>query len=311
MNARQTAASSSSGRVLRIGTRGSQLARTQSALAAKLIEQATGLPTELVVVRTEGDDLSIPLDAPSRPGAFVARLRDVLLAGDVDIAVHSFKDLPFAPMPGLAIAAVPKRACALDALVSRDGLGLAQLAQGARIGTSSPRRAKALLRYRNDFEIVPIRGNVDSRVRKVHDGLVDAAILAAAGLERLGRADEITELIPAQVIVPAPAQGALAIEMRLDDPIFTKVVTIDHLASRIEVAAEREVLGGVQATCTTAVGAYSQLSDSTLSLLGDLSDHLGIEHARVTDTIQLSRVDQLDAARGLGRLVAQQLLGQA
>jgi hydroxymethylbilane synthase len=283
-------------RVLKIGTRGSRLARAQSATTAAMIEQVTGLSCELVIVRTDGDDLSIPLSAPPRPGAFAARLRDVLLAGEVDIAVHSFKDLPFAPTEGLQIVAVPARAHALDALVSRDNVGLDDLPRGARVGTSSPRRATALLRHRGDLEIVPIRGNVDTRVRKVREGDVDAAILAAAGLERVGLGDEITELIPATTIVPAPAQGALAVEMRADDPLAPVVAAIDDHLSRIRVAAERQVLTGVQATCTTAIGAHSVLSGDSLTLVADLTDHMGIAHAHVSRTVTLTQTGDLVAA---------------
>lgn len=295
-------------RVLKIGTRGSRLARSQSAMTAALIEQVTGLPTELVIVRTDGDDLSIPLSAPPRPGAFVARLRDVLLDGEVDIAVHSFKDLPFAPMPGLSVVAVPRRAAAFDALVSRDALGLDELPAGSKVGTSSPRRASALLRYRDDLEIVPIRGNVDTRIRKVREGRVDAAVLAAAGLERLGLHDEITELIDPKVIVPAPAQGALAVEMRTDDPLAATVAQINDHDTRIQVAAERQVLTGVQATCTTAIGAHSVLQGYSLTLMADLTDHMGVAHAHVARTIGLRRGDPTDDARALGESVAEQLL---
>lgn len=295
-------------RVLKIGTRGSRLARAQSAMTASLIEQITGLPTELVIVHTEGDDLSVPLSAPSRPGAFVARLRDVLLEGGVDIAVHSFKDLPFAPQDGLSVVAVPRRAPAFDALVSRDGLGLAELPAGSKVGTSSPRRATALLRYRDDLEIVPIRGNVDTRIRKVREGRVDAAVLAAAGLERLGLRNEITELIDPKVIVPAPAQGALAVEMRSDDPQAGVVAGINDTQTRTQVAAERQVLAGVQATCTTAIGAHSTLQGYSLTLTADLTDHMGIAHAHVSRTIGLRQGDPVADARELGNDVAEQLL---
>lgn len=295
------------GQALRIGTRGSALAVAQTRTVAALVEGAAGVGTELVRVRTEGDDLSIPLSAPPRPGAFAARLRDVLAAGEVDIAVHSFKDLPFAPQPGLRIVAVPRRVSAHDALVSRGGQTLAGLPAGASVGTSSPRRAAALLRARPDLRIVPIRGNVDTRVRKVRTGEVDAAVLAAAGLERIGRADDIAELIDPAVIVPAPAQGALAVEMRADHPMAAAVGLIDDPDSRLRVAAERQVLTGVQATCTTAIGAYSTLAGGTLHLVADLTDHRGVDHARVELTTELGE-DPLAAARALGARAATALL---
>ena len=281
---------------LRIGTRGSELAVSQTLAVAERIEGLTGAETELVRVRTEGDDLSIPLSAPPRPGAFAARLRDVLSDGGVDVAVHSFKDLPFAPAPGLRVVAVPERAAAQDALVSRDGSGLAALPTGARVGTSSPRRASALLRARPDLRIVPIRGNVGTRVRKVRTGEVDAAVLAAAGLERIGRSDEIAELIDPRIIVPAPAQGALAVEMRADHPMAAAVGLVDDPGTRLRVAAERQVLTGVRATCTTAVGAYCELVGSGLRLVADLTDHRGVDPAHVEIDAELGE-DALAAVR--------------
>ncbi|MCL2464455.1 MAG: hydroxymethylbilane synthase [Micrococcales bacterium] len=295
---------------LRLGTRGSPLARAQSGTAGALIAEATGLAVNLVTVRTEGDDLAIPLSAPSRPGAFVARLRDVLLAGEVDIAVHSFKDLPFLPTDGLSVVAIPTRADAFDALVSRDGLTLDRLAPGARVGTSSPRRAVALRRRRSDLTIVPIRGNVDTRVRAVAQGQVDAVVLAAAGLVRLGRGAEIVEPIGVDVLVPAPAQGALAIEMRADHSLAAAVARLDDADTRVRVTAERQVLAGVQATCTTAVGAYAELAGDTLTLIADLADHRGVDYARVTRGVTLG-TDRLADARRLGASVAAELLGCA
>lgn len=295
---------------LTIGTRGSQLARTQSAMVGELITQATGLSTELVIVRTEGDDLSIPLSAPPRPGAFAARLRDELSAGAVELAVHSFKDLPFAPEPGLSIVAVPARATASDALVSRDGKGLDDLPHGAKIGTSSPRRGLSLLRYRPDLEIVPIRGNVDTRVRKVREGQVDAAILAAAGLERLGRGDEITELIDPHIIVPAPAQGALAVEMRSGHPQAEVLSVLNDTETRVRISAERQVLTGINATCTTAIGAYSWFDGSRLVMIADLHDHLGVDHAHIEASTQLGSDPRADAI-ALGGEVAERLLGRS
>lgn len=295
---------------LRIGTRGSELAVRQSLTVAGLIEAATGRKTELVRVRTEGDDPSVPLSAPPRPGAFAARLRDVLSVGGVDVAVHSFKDLPFEPAAGLSVVAVPERASALDALVSRDGAGLAGLPAGARVGTSSPRRAGALLRARPDLRVVPIRGNVGTRVRKVRTGEVDAAVLAAAGLQRIGRGREIAELIDASIIVPAPAQGALAVEMRADHPMAARVGLVDDTDARLRAVAERQVLAGVRATCTTAVGAYGELTGRTLRLTADLSGHMGVDYARVEVCADLGD-DASAGAAALGAQAAGELLGGA
>ena len=290
---------------LRLGTRGSALARTQSGLVAAALTAATGRPVELVVIRAEGDDVTIPLEAPPRPGAFVATLRDALLAGEVDLVVHSFKDLPSAPLAGLVVAAVPERADPRDALCAGDRVGLAGLAQGARIGTSSPRRDAGLRRVRPDLQIVPVRGNVDTRLRKVGDGQVDAVVLAAAGLQRLGRGDAITELLDPDVCVPAPAQGALAVECRVGT-LEAALASLDDQSARLAVTAERAVLAGVEAACTTAVGAYAVWRGADeLELLAELTDHRGVGHARSRRRV---RVTTSAEAEALGLAVARELL---
>ena len=224
--------------MVRLGTRGSLLARTQSTQVAEALYAATGQRAELVNIRSEGDDHRIPLHAPSRPGIFVATLRDALLAGKVDLVVHSFKDLPSAPMPGLAIPAIPARRSPADVLVTATGGGLADLAVGARVGTSSPRRAAALMRARPDLVIVPIRGNVDTRVAAVAAGTVDAVVLAQAGLERLGHLTDRMTPLPTRVMLPAPAQGALAVECRAADPLADHLAVLDDPRARLEVTAE-------------------------------------------------------------------------
>lgn len=291
--------------VLRLGTRGSALARTQSRQVADAVEALTGRPVELVQIRAEGDDLRIPLDAPPRPGAFVATLRDALLAGEVDLVVHSYKDLPSAPLPGLVVAAVPQRADPRDALCARDGLTLAELPSGARIGTSSPRRSSALLRVREDLEIVAMRGNVDTRLRRVTDGVVDAVVLAAAGLSRLGLSSAITELLDPGVVLPAPAQGALAVEAGHGD-LAVELAALDDPRSRQEVTAERLVLAGIEASCTTAVGALAHwVSEDELELVAELSGHRGITYSRGALT---ARVSGTVEAEQLGLAVAARLL---
>lgn len=289
---------------LRLGTRGSLLARTQSQLVADSITAATGRAVELVIVRTEGDDVSIPLDAPSRPGAFAAALRDALLDDRVDLAVHSFKDLPSAPLPGLSVAAIPSRADPRDALCSRDGLSLDALPRGARVGTSSPRRVAGLLRARSDLQIVPIRGNVDTRLRKVRNGDVDAVVLAAAGLQRLGREAAVTEFIDAGIVLPAPAQGALAVECRTGE-LGSQMAAIDDPATRLEVTAERSVLSGIGATCTTAVGALATwIGKDELKLTVEVSNHRGIVYSRIS---RAGRVTIAGEATQLGAAVCDQL----
>lgn len=255
---------------IRLGTRASTLARTQSATVGNALTEASGRPWVEVPVTTPGDDTTKPLDQPGRPGLFVSTLRQSLLAGEVDVIVHSFKDLPSAPEPGLVLGAVPARADARDALVSRGGRALRDLEPGSVVGTSSPRRAAALGRLRPDLRIVPIRGNVETRIRKVHDGDVDATILAVAGLSRIGRADEITEIVDG--LLPAPAQGALAVECRAGDAEMVDLLArLDDPLARVLTTAERQVLVGINAECTTAVAAGATWSDGVLVLRAELT----------------------------------------
>ena len=294
--------------MVRLGTRGSLLARTQSTHVADALYAATGLRAELVIIRSEGEDHQVPISAPSRPGIFVATLRDALLAGEVDLVVHSFKDLPSAPMPGLVIPAIPTRRSPADVLVTPTGGSLADLAVGARVGTSSPRRAAALLRARPDLVIVPIRGNVDTRVAAVTAGTVDAVVLAQAGLERLGHLTDQMTPIPTSILLPAPAQGALAVECRAVDPLADQLARLDDAHARIEVTAERAVLTGVAAACTTAVGALARWSSGVLTLAAELSDHRGVAFVRRDSARHLADVHDLAGAAALGDAVARDLL---
>ena len=286
--------------MIRIATRRSELARTQSRLVADALTACTGEPCELVAITVDGDDLSRPLTA--RPGMFTNALREALARGRVDIAVHSFKDLPSEPDPALVVAAVPPRADPLDVLVA--AAPLAELPAGARVGTSSPRRAAAVLRSRPDLVIVPVRGNIDTRLGKVGSE-VDALVLAAAGLQRLGRLDEAVETLDPLLMLPAPAQGALAVECRADDPLAETVAALDDLPSRLAVTAERAVLTGIDAACTTAVGALASFEGGLLRLAAELSDHAGIDYARVTDSAVVTDPGQAEA---LGLRVAAALL---
>lgn len=295
---------------VRLGTRGSLLARTQASTVAAALEAATGVACELVAIRSEGDDHSVPLDAPNRPGAFVATLRDALLEGRVDLVVHSFKDLPSTPQPGLVVAAIPERAPAHDVLVSADGAGLGGLRPGASVGTSSPRRSAALLRARPDLRIVPVRGNVDTRLGLVDSGRVDAVVLAAAGLQRVGRLTDAMASLGSEVMVPAPAQGALAVECRSGHDLETALAALDHAATRCAVTAERAVLAGVAATCTTAVGAYATWSGKVLELVAELSAHRGIGYSRRYAATTLTDPRDEEAARDLGLAVAEALLDE-
>ena len=225
---------------LRLGTRGSALALAQSRLVADAIATTTGDAVELVEIETDGDRSTAPVPELG-VGVFVSALRDALAAKEIDIAVHSYKDLPTAPVEGLTIAAVPLREDPRDVIVIRGGGTLASLEPGARIGTGSARRAAQLRALGRDYECVPMRGNVDTRLRKLAAGEVDAVVLAAAGLRRLGRAVEISQVLDPEVMLPAPAQGALAVECRTGDhSLVEQVACINDEHSRAAVLAVKK-----------------------------------------------------------------------
>lgn len=256
--------------VLRVGTRSSALALAQSGLVAGRIAEIAGCAVELVGIRTEGDVNTGPLATIGGTGVFVTRVRAALLDGRVDVIVHSYKDLPTAPADGIELAAVPERENPFDALCARDGLTLEELPPGSLVGTGSPRRAAQLLTRRLDLQVVPIRGNVDTRLRKVADGELDAVVLAAAGLNRLGRADAITQTLDTEGILPAPAQGALAVETRAgDDTWFADAVrALDDPPTRAAVLAERVLLRDLEAGCSAPVGAFGLVHGERLTLRG-------------------------------------------
>ncbi len=255
------------GAPIRVGTRASALAVAQtSAIAAELGAH------ELVTITSEGDRSSAPLASMGGTGVFVSALRDALLAGEVDLIVHSFKDLPTAPADGIRLAAVPPRADARDALATRDGVTLAKLPAGARVGTGSPRRRAQLLAARPDLDVVGIRGNVDTRLGRLFDAdddrRVDGLVLAAAGLERLGRLDEASELLDLDAWPTAPAQGALALEIRDDAPaaLAERVAAVDHVPTRLAATAERGVLARLEAGCSAPIAAHASVEGGMLTL---------------------------------------------
>lgn len=292
--------------VIRLGTRGSALARTQSQQVADAVAAASGREVELVIIKTLGDVATGPLASMPQPGVFVSALRTALLDGDVDFVVHSMKDLPSEPTEGIALAAVPTRQDPHDALVSKGAVTLADLPQGARVGTSSPRRSARLLAVRPDLAIEDLRGNVDSRIAKVRTGPLDATILAVAGLTRLGRADEIDEIIALSTMLPAPAQGALAVEARSDDADLLDVLaTLDDLPTRLTTTAERAVLSAVSATCASAVGAYAVLNDGTMTITADVS---GRESGQYVSVAESADIADVITARELGLKVGRALL---
>ncbi|WP_440901985.1 hydroxymethylbilane synthase [Actinosynnema sp.] len=297
-------------RTLRIGTRGSALALAQTGIIADAL-RAAGAQVEIVTVSTPGDRSHAPI-AEIGVGVFTSALRDALAPGEVDVAVHSYKDLPTAPDTRLSLAAIPPREDPRDALVARDGLTLGELPPGSKVGTGSPRRATQLAALGLGLEILPIRGNIDSRMARVFDGELDAVVLARAGISRLGRVENITEVLDPIQMLPAPAQGALAIECRVDDVDTEHLLrsTLDDSASRAAVTAERAMLAALEAGCSAPVGALADVVE-------DLDDEgavvlrislRGVVAAEDGDLLRASATGDLTAAEELGRALAAELL---
>jgi len=289
---------------LRIGTRASALATTQSGTVAAAIA-VLGHEVELVEITTEGDvNQAAPLASLGGTGVFVSALRDALLRGDIDVAVHSLKDLPTYAQEGITLAAIPQREDPRDAVVARDGLTLGELPDGSRVGTGSPRRVAQLHALGLGLEIVGIRGNVDTRIRKVAEGEYDAVILARAGLSRLGRADEITEVLDPLQMLPAPGQGALAIECR---PELAEVLApLDDPYTRAQVTAERAVLATLEAGCSAPVGALAEIAE------GDDGEELWIRAVVLSTDGALAVRKSLSGkpadAEAIGRQLATEML---
>lgn len=271
---------------IRVGTRGSALATTQTGLVARRIEQLTGHPVEIVRIRTEGDVRSGSLASMGGTGVFVTALREALLDGRCDVAVHSLKDLPTGAAEGLTLV-TPERENPRDVLCARNGWTLETLPRGARVGTGSPRRAAQLLAVRPDLDVLDIRGNVDTRLARAlgPDADLDAVVLAYAGLSRLGRLDAVSEVIDVRVMAPAPGQGALGVEVRTADlsplssfdllpdggtrqplDLAEVVAGLDHLPTRLAVLAERALLARLEAGCAAPVGAHAVVEDDQLRL---------------------------------------------
>lgn len=256
---------------VRVGTRASELALTQTTTAAEALGQLGGFDIELVRIRTEGDVYKGSLTQVGGTGVFVTALRDALLSDQCDLAVHSLKDLPTVPAPDLDIAAIPPRADFRDALCARDGLTLAELPPESKVGTGSPRRAAQLLAVRSDLEVIDIRGNVQTRLNRVAPGDLDAVVLAAAGLQRLGKLEVVTEFLDPSIMLPAPAQGALAIECRKSvdhagSVLAKALAAYDDAETRLAVTAERSLLARLEAGCTAPIGALGTHTGEVLSL---------------------------------------------
>jgi hydroxymethylbilane synthase len=265
-------------RTFTIGTRGSKLALRQ----VQIVREALGrrhadIALEVREIKTEGDANAAPLSVIGGAGVFTKAIEDALLDGRVDIAVHSMKDLPAALTDGLAIAAVPERGDPRDALVTRDGRTLADLPSGARIGTGSGRRAVQLKALRQDIEAVEIRGNVDTRILKVEQGDYDGAVLAMAGLERLGLRDKVAQVFSVEEMIPAVGQACIAVQVRSgDDEARALAASIDHRPSRVAAEAERAFLERLGAGCRMPVGAHATFSEGSLTLHGMLATEGGM-----------------------------------
>lgn len=297
--------------VLRIGTRGSALALAQTTTVATALEKA-GATVELVTITTEGDTSKASLASLGGTGVFASALRDALLDGQVDAVVHSLKDLPTAPHPGLVVAAIPKREDPRDALCARDGLTLDTLPAGARVGTGSPRRRAQLRARRPDLEVIDIRGNIDTRLGRVAPvpelvegpAHLDAIVLAAAGLTRLHRLDAVTEYFGIDGWPTAPGQGAVAIEVRVGEEKL--VASLDHKPTRITVEAERAVLALLEAGCAAPIGAHALIDDGLLFLSARVYSVDGTE--RLTSSHALYLSDVRKPASELAERVARELL---
>jgi hydroxymethylbilane synthase len=289
---------------LRLGTRGSRLALVQSELVAARLRRA-GYDVDLVPIVTEGD--ARPVDMSPGEGVFVAAIARALLIGEVDIAVHSAKDVPLEEEPGLVIAAYSERADPRDVLITRGGrTSFDSLAEGAVVGTDSPRRTGFLLAARPDLEVVPLHGNVETRLRRLDDGGADAIVLAAAGIDRLGRQERIDERLDPEVMAPAPGQGALAVQVRRADARLVELVSgIDDGDVRLAVEAEREVLRATGGTCRAPVGAIASVENGTFRLLaaGVNSDGTG----KLVERVEGTRAEANSLAARLGRLLVAQV----
>ena len=292
---------------LRIGTRGSTLALAQTELVRdRLVAEHSGLQVELVRVTTAGDrDLDRPLHQLGGKGAFTKELDDALLAGTIDCAVHSLKDVPTELPEGLVLGAIGHRATPFDVLITLDDKILDELDPGARVGTSSLRRKAQLLLYRDDLEVVDVRGNVETRLKKLESGQVDALVLAAAGLERLGLQDRVSEILTQDVMVPAAGQGILAIAMRKDDGKTQRFVdAFEDSNARAAGNCERGFLGALGGGCQAPAGALAEVIGGQIVISGIIVSPDGI------DVYRGDHQGKKSAAAAVGKRLAIDLLDQ-
>jgi len=287
---------------IRLATRGSALALTQTEMAAAAIRALDpSVEVEVVEVSTKGDqDQTTSLRILGGQGIFVGAVREAILDGRADAAVHSLKDVPTTPAPELTLAAMLERGDPRDVFVGRDGRRLAELPEGSRVGTSASRRVALLRALRPDLEVAEIRGNVDTRIAKVMAGDYEGAILAAAGMQRLGRLDEATQLFDAEAFLPSPGQGVIALECRTDDDATLALLrSIDHVHTRAAIEAERGVLAALGTGCDLAVGAYARVDGDLLTVRAMLGgDREGTEPVFGEATGPASDAEKL--GRGLG-----------
>lgn len=299
------------GNIVRIGTRGSVLARWQTDYIADLLRQAhPNLAVEIEVFTTRGDKiLDTPLPLIGGKGLFTAELEAALYEGHIDFAVHSLKDLPTTNPAGLTIGAIPERARVADVLVSRDGYTLDDLPRGAKIGTSSRRRAAQLNYQRAGLTMLDIRGNIGTRIAKAFDrnGDYTAIVLAQAGLMRLGQSDAISQILPLDRMLPAPGQGALAVQCRADTDSLAILAPLNHESTELAVKAERAFLAGLGGGCAVPIAAYAYLEDEQIHLVGRVIALDGSQQIEVRGSIDEGDNPQTDAML-LGELLSQQAL---
>jgi hydroxymethylbilane synthase len=293
-------------RSLKIASRASKLALVQSSYICNLLKNLGGnIDISIVEISTKGDrDKSDFLYKTNSMGFFTSEVENALLDGRADLAVHSLKDLPTACTEGLVVAAIPERESVADALIaSFQASSIAALPAGATVGTSSLRRISQLRKLRDDIKCVPLRGNVETRISKVATGKVDAAVIACAGLNRLGLADKISAILPPQEFLPAPAQGALAVQIRTDDNELAELVSkLDDKNSRIAVEAERAILSSMHGGCSIPLGVYSQISGDNIIIDAVISDVEGDKY------IKRSKTANINKAKSCAEELAQELL---
>ncbi len=261
-------------KAIRIGTRGSALALAQAGwVRQKLEERYPGLKVETITIKTSGDRfLNTPIKAIGGKGIFVKEIEEALLRKEIDLAVHSMKDLPTEIPLGLTVAAIPEREDPRDVLVSVDHKPLKDLPSGARVGTGSLRRRAQILHYRPDLSLLSIRGNIDTRLKKLDQGEVDALIMAMAGLRRIGQEDRVSEYLSPEICLSAVAQGALGLETRDGDPVIDELEFLHHLPTALEVSAERGFLKRLGGGCQIPVGACAWMSRDQIRLMGVVAD---------------------------------------